>query len=255
MSNNHKGYLIAGNWKMNGSLDKNFSLIESIKNFNLYDKKNSEILICPPDLYLSQVRKMLLDCEITFGAQNVSKEKVSGAFTGETSSFMLSDLGCAYCIIGHSERRLYHGESEEIIAEKFLRLLESQITPIFCLGEPINIRNEGNHTQYVISQLENVANIIGIDKFKNTVIAYEPVWAIGTGMSASPDQAQEMHLLLRSFFSESGIADTIRIIYGGSVKPINAKELFSMPDIDGALIGGASLISDDFLSIYESSLN
>ena len=255
MSNTHKGYLIAGNWKMNGSLDQDFSLIESIKNFNSYDKASSEILVCPPDLYLIQVRKILLDSEIAFGSQNVSKEKVSGAFTGETSSCMLNDLGCSYCIIGHSERRLYHGESAEMIAEKFLRLLESQITPIFCLGEPIDIRSAGSHNQYVISQLEDVANIIGVDKFKNTVIAYEPVWAIGTGMSASPDQAQEMHLLIRSFFSGSGIADTIRIIYGGSVKPMNAKELFLMPDIDGALIGGASLISDDFLSIYEASLN
>ena len=251
--NKKRDNLIAGNWKMNGSLKQNSSLITDIKRTEGLDKGISELLVCPPDPYLSQARSLLSDVNIHLGAQNVSKEVNSGAFTGEVSAKMLQDLDCSYCIIGHSERRANHNESDDIITEKFFRLLENKITPILCVGESLEAREFGNYDDFVLSQLERVSNKIGIDKFLNTVIAYEPIWAIGTGVSASSEQAQEMHLLLRSFFSDSIIADSIRIIYGGSVKPSNSKELFSMPDIDGALIGGASLNSKDFLNIYKSS--
>jgi len=216
-----------------------------------------DILVCPPAPYLGQAASHSEPLPIAIGAQNVSQHE-SGAYTGEVSLAMLSELGCEYVLLGHSERRELFLESDQIIADKFAACVDNQsasVTPILCIGETLEDRQAGNTEEVVNSQLDVVINKVGIAAFENAVIAYEPVWAIGTGETASPEQAQEVHAFIRAKLNrlDSAIADKIRIVYGGSVKPSNAAELFAQKDIDGGLIGGASLDVASFSGICEAT--
>jgi len=245
--------LVAANWKMNGTLSENQGLISDIKS-GLASDLSTEIVICPPYPYLPEIQRLLDGCGIQLGAQNVSEHE-SGAYTGEVSVSMLKDYGCTYVIVGHSERRNIHGESDHVVAEKFKMVVSCGMVPILCLGELLDEREAGITEEVVSRQLLEVINIAGIDSFENAVIAYEPVWAIGTGLTATPEQAEEVHAFIRLQLARhsDSIADRIKILYGGSVKADNAAELFSRADIDGGLIGGASLIATDFLTICQST--
>lgn len=241
--------IVAANWKMNGNLDSIRPLVEGIL-AGIGSDCNAEVVLCPPAIYISEVGHLLQESEISLGAQNVSNQE-SGAFTGEISVKMLQDYACQHVIVGHSERRNTYGESDQLVAEKFARVLDAGMTPILCVGELLQEREAGNTEEIVARQLDAVIEKSGIGAFASAIIAYEPVWAIGTGQTATPDQAQEVHAFIRLRLArhDDAIADKITIQYGGSVKPDNAQELFSMADIDGGLIGGASLIVEDFLSI------
>lgn len=240
--------LIAGNWKMNGSLAVNAGLLAEL----LSSSVNSpcEVLICVPSVYLAQCEGMLSNASIAYGAQDVSAHS-SGAYTGEVSSAMLADFSCRYVIVGHSERRAYHHESNELVAQKALQALRSNICPIVCVGETLEQREAGKTNEVVIAQLRAVMDLLDDGALARIVVAYEPVWAIGTGKTATPEMAQDVHAVLRSTLAERSeyAAEKVRILYGGSMKPENARELLAMPDIDGGLIGGASLKAADFLSI------
>ncbi|MDM8567594.1 triose-phosphate isomerase [Candidatus Halobeggiatoa sp. HSG11] len=244
--------LVVGNWKMNGSYEANRSLINGIKQ-NIASVKNSEMAVCPPFVYLSQMKRLLKDTNIGWGAQNVSQQE-PGAFTGEIAIGMLVDFDCKYVIVGHSERRSLYGESDELIAEKFATVQAAGLIPILCIGELLEEREAGNTEAVVKRQLDAVLNSQGVASLEKSVIAYEPVWAIGTGKTATPQQAQDVHAFIRGQISalDAKVAEKVQILYGGSVKGSNAKELFAMPDIDGGLIGGASLKADDFLAIGQA---
>jgi triosephosphate isomerase len=241
-------YLVAGNWKMNGGTAVNEELCDRIV-AGLSQSAAVELLVCPPFPYLEAVGNKLAGTGVSLGAQNVSQH-ASGAYTGEVSAPMLKDLGCKYVIVGHSERRAMH-ESSEIVAEKFAAALRQELTPILCVGETLEERTSGRMETVIASQLEAVLGGPGIEAIASAVIAYEPVWAIGTGRTASPDQAQEVHQYIRNILAKRDvdIASSVQILYGGSVKGDNAAGLFSMPDIDGGLIGGASLNAAEFLAI------
>ena len=241
--------LVAGNWKLNGNKQSVTGLIEGILG-GIQDVKKAEVAVCPPYVYLPQVADMLKDSPVQWGAQNVS-EHDSGAFTGEIAVSMLNDFACKYTIIGHSERRSIYGETDDQIVQKFAALKAAGIIPILCVGELLEEREAGKTEEVVGRQVDAVLNVAGIEQFKNTVIAYEPVWAIGTGVTATPEQAQEVHAFIRQRLAakDSDVANGVQILYGGSVKPDNAAELFAKQDIDGGLIGGASLQVDGFLSI------
>lgn len=244
--------LVAGNWKMNGSKMMARNLLEAIK-ANAPQSSHVEVAVLPPLVFLSETQKLLENSMIRWGAQNLATEK-DGAYTGEVSGEMLKEFACTYVLVGHSERRQYYGETNTIVAKKYQRAIESDLIPILCVGETLAER-ESNQTLAVIKQqLMAVIENSGVKQLQNGIIAYEPVWAIGTGLSATPEQAQEVHLAIRQLVAEHSpdIAENLRILYGGSVKPANAKALFSMPDIDGGLIGGASLDANDFISIYQS---
>ncbi len=241
--------MVAGNWKLNGSSESNKLLIDGIKQ-GLGEVKKAQVVVCPPSVYLGQVNDLIDGTEILLGVQNVS-EQVSGAYTGEISVSMLGDFSCKYAILGHSERRSLYAESDELVAKKFAAVKEAHLVPIFCVGELLEER-EANQTEDVVArQIDAVIDLVGISAFKDVVIAYEPVWAIGTGKTATPQQAQDVHAFIRQRLAthDAEIAQQTRILYGGSVKPSNAKEIFNMPDIDGGLIGGASLKAEDFLAI------
>ncbi|MEK8016520.1 MAG: triose-phosphate isomerase [Candidatus Parabeggiatoa sp.] len=244
--------LVAGNWKMNGSLQNNQSLIESLKQ-NATGLK-AEMAVCPPFVYLQQVSELLKGTAISWGGQNVSQND-QGAFTGEIATNMLVDFGCKYVIVGHSERRNLYGESDELVAEKFAKAQSAKLIPILCVGELLEEREASETENVVKRQLEAVINLQGIGSLAQSVIAYEPVWAIGTGKTATPQQAQDVHAFIRGQIAkqDAGIAEKVQILYGGSVKGSNAAELFAMPDIDGGLIGGASLKADDFLTICQAA--
>lgn len=248
-----RGYLVAGNWKMNGSNDANRALVEGIV-AGVPANKDVQLLVCPPFPYISSVAGLIEGSSVLLGAQNVSQH-ASGAFTGETAGSMLRDAGCEYVIVGHSERRALMGETSKIVAEKFKASLDTGLTPILCVGETLEQRESGQTKTVIDEQLNAVLDEVGIDEFRNAVIAYEPVWAIGTGVTASPEQAQEVHRHIRALLESKNVevAEGIKILYGGSVKGDNAAGLFSNPDIDGGLIGGASLKSDDFLAIAEAA--
>lgn len=241
--------LVAGNWKMNTNIDEAINLLVDINN-RLEEEK---AIICVPFTHISVAMEIAGD-NIFIGAQNVS-EFENGAYTGEVSAKMLQSLGVKYAIVGHSERRQYFNESDETVLNKLKRLLEVEISPIFCCGELLETRKNLQHEFFVASQLENVLFKLNEEELKKTIIAYEPIWAIGTGKTASPEQAQSMHNNIRktlaSKFGDS-VAEQITILYGGSVKPDNASELFSQPDIDGALVGGASLDANSFTDIIQS---
>jgi triosephosphate isomerase len=241
--------LIAGNWKMHGSRGENAELIEGLL-LGLPAQTAAEIVVCPPFVYLWEVGRLLKSSSIALGAQSVCAEMV-GAFTGEASAAMLKDIGCKYVIVGHSERRALYKEDDELVARKFLAAQAQGLIPILCVGETLDERERGQTTQVVSRQLRAVLDLAGVAAMAASVIAYEPVWAIGTGKNATPAQAQEVHAHIRAEVAgrDAKIAADLRVLYGGSVKAANARELFSMPDVDGGLVGGASLKADEFLKI------
>jgi triosephosphate isomerase len=245
--------LVAANWKMNGSSQSNQSLLDALKQ-GMNKIPNAEVAVCPPFVYLSQVKEVLKGTAITWGAQNLSHES-PGAFTGEIAANMLLDFNCKYVIVGHSERRHLYGESDELVAKKFASAQSVGLIPIFCVGELLEERESGKTETVVQQQMDAVINLQGVTALKSAVIAYEPVWAIGTGKTATPEQAQEVHAFIRQHLAkqDAKIAEQVQILYGGSVKGSNAKELFTMPDIDGGLIGGASLKADEFLTICQAA--
>jgi triosephosphate isomerase len=237
--------LVVGNWKMNGSRETNIALVRSIVAQSV-NVTNAEMALCAPFVYLNDVAELLRDEDVGLGAQDVSVH-LSGAYTGEIAASMLVDCGCKYVIIGHSERRQYHAESNLLVAQKALTALKSGLTPIICLGESLDERNNDRVESVVGEQLQAVQSVLGFAGLQQSVIAYEPVWAIGTGLTASPEQAQDVHRFIRSRLGE--IAQKVNVIYGGSVKSANAEELFAQQDIDGALVGGASLDAKEFIGI------
>lgn len=243
---------------MNGSLFANSSLladvVSGISSISSNGVASCEVLVCVPSVYLPQVETLLKSSNIKFGAQDVSAHK-SGAYTGEVSATMLSEFSCQYVIVGHSERRAYHAESNDVVAQKALRALEMGIAPIVCVGETLEERESGKTNDVVTAQLQAVLNVMNDQGLEKMVVAYEPVWAIGTGKTATPEMAQEVHLVLRNLIAgrHADMAIKMRILYGGSMKADNAKELLAMPDIDGGLIGGASLKANDFLAIINSA--
>jgi len=241
--------MVAGNWKMNGSRESNSALVKGIIEGSS-QVSSAEILVCPPFVYISDVAGQLEGTTIAFGAQDVAKEEV-GAYTGEVSVGMLKDIGCRYTIVGHSERRALYGDTDSIVAQKFAAAQNGGITPVLCVGELLEEREAGQTEAVVEKQLQAVVDLVGIAALAQSVIAYEPVWAIGTGKTASPQEAQDVHAFIRGWIAkeDAAIAEKVRILYGGSVKAANAKELFSQTDIDGGLIGGASLAADEFVSI------
>jgi len=245
-----RSHLIVGNWKMNGSLAANQDLLLAIKKD--LGQPSCKVAVCVPALYVSQVQNLYTASPVLWGAQDVSSFE-SGAFTGEMSANMLRDFGVRYVLCGHSERRQYHGETDETVALKAQRALASGITPIVCLGETLAQRDAGETAEVVKRQLAAVIHANG-HCISEIVVAYEPVWAIGTGKTASPEQAQEVHAMLRrQLAAASKQAEGIAILYGGSMNASNAVSLLSQPDINGGLVGGASLKAADFLSIVAAA--
>ncbi len=248
--------LVAGNWKMNGTLSTIDPLVNGIKS-GITGLEQVEIAICPSFIYLEYVSNLIDDCPISLGAQNASNEN-EGAYTGEVSCAMLNDIGCHYAILGHSERRSLYGEKSDLVAEKYIQTQASGLVPILCVGESFEERESGKMEDVISQQMRAVLDKVGAEGFKKAVIAYEPVWAIGTGLTATPDQAQEVHSFIRDLVAEYEeervVAEQIRILYGGSVKPENAAEIFAMKDIDGGLIGGAALKPEDFLGICQAAV-
>jgi triosephosphate isomerase len=242
-------YLVAGNWKMNGSLKANADLLSGI-GAQAASVPDVELLVCPPSVYLDSVNKSL-PAGVQLGAQNLSDQLKPGAFTGELHGAMLTEFGCRYVLIGHSERRALYHETDLKAAEKYRAAQTLGLIPVLCLGETLEERESGTTEAVLTRQLAAVIDLCGIESFKSAVVAYEPVWAIGTGKTASPEQAQAAHAFLRGLLAgrDAKIAGSTRLLYGGSCKPDNAHELFSCPDIDGGLIGGASLKASDFLAI------
>lgn len=247
--------LIAGNWKMHGSRSQVQVLIEGIKK-GASAFSSIEILILPTFVHLAQSHDLLTNSAIKLGAQDLYLG-AQGAFTGAVSGPMLKDIGCQYVLIGHSERRSIFQEDLKLVAEKFKAALDAGLKPILCVGETRAQRENGETERVIREQLESVINLVGIDAFRQAVIAYEPVWAIGTGLTAMPEQAQEVHLFIRKLLAQINvdIAKTICILYGGSMKAENAASLLAMPDIDGGLIGGASLDANSFLAICAAAQN
>ncbi len=241
--------LVAGNWKMHGSRAETASLVEGLT-AALGDAPVSEVAVCPPFVYLVDAAAALEGSEIRLGAQDLAVEP-SGAYTGEIAGTMLRDVGCHFVIVGHSERRSLYGETDGVVAAKYRAAQRDGLVPILCVGETLEER-EREVTEAVIErQLRAVLDSAAIASFERAVVAYEPVWAIGTGRTASPEQAQEVHGFIRGILAadDDTIADSVRILYGGSVKPSNAGDLFSMPDVDGGLVGGASLDAGGFAEI------
>lgn len=245
--------LVAGNWKMNGSRAASALLMDAVKR-GVSSASRAEVAVCPPFILIALAAEKLSGSSISWGGQNLSVHS-SGAYTGEISGPMLKDCGCTYVIVGHSERRALYGENDALVAEKFGAAQAAGLITILCVGETLAER-EANQTEAVVArQLEAVLAKHGIGSFKNAVVAYEPVWAIGTGKTATPQQAQDVHRFIRGKFSaqDKTCADNLRILYGGSMKGSNAKELLAQPDIDGGLIGGASLNAEEFLTICRAA--
>lgn len=234
---------------MHGSLSQNAELLDAVRS-GMDQVRNVDCAVCVPFPYLAQAQQKLSGSAVKWGAQDVHQLD-QGAFTGEVSAGMLRDFGCGYVIVGHSERRAYYGESSVLVAEKFLAAQQAGITPILCVGETLEQRESGITETVVAEQLDAIIRLGGVGVLRNSVVAYEPVWAIGTGKTASSAQAQAVHAFIRQRIAshDSQIASGLCILYGGSVKANNATELFAMPDIDGGLIGGASLVADEFLAI------
>jgi len=244
---------VAGNWKMYGSREFTRAMISGLV-AEFPGDAPCEIAICPPLPYLAEAAALSAGSPLLVGAQDVSNED-EGAFTGDVSGAMLADIGCRYAIVGHSERRSLHGEKDELVAAKFIAAQRHGLAPILCVGESLDEREAGRTEEVVGRQLGAVVGAAGIEAFSRAVIAYEPIWAIGTGRTASPEQAQAVHAFIRGLLrSENGtIADFIRVLYGGSVKAANAGDIFAMPDVDGGLVGGASLEVQGFASICRSA--
>lgn len=245
--------LVAGNWKMNGSLNSVKELIDGIK-AGIGSVGAAEVAVCPPYLFIPEAAASLKGSPVAWGGQNLSTE-ASGAYTGEISASMLLDFGCKYAIVGHSERRALYGEDDALVARKFAVARKAGLVPILCVGETLDEREGGITEEVVARQLDAVIDLEGVGALADAVVAYEPVWAIGTGKTASPQQAQEVHAFIRGRVAKEsvGVAQGLRILYGGSVKGANAAELFANDDIDGGLIGGASLEAGEFLTICRAA--
>ncbi len=250
-------FIIAGNWKMNGSTAVNQQWLQNFK-VAVSNFKDVEWIVFPPFLYISQISSELSQLpSISVGAQNIDSHD-NGAFTGEISAEMLNDFSCRYVLVGHSERRQFYAETNQIVAAKFLQAQKYNLKPILCVGETLEQRKQGLTQEIILQQINAIIDLSkSVEVFSNACIAYEPVWAIGTGEAATPTQAQEVHKFIRQHLAALNheIANNISILYGGSVKAANAKELFSMPDIDGGLIGGASLNANEFLEIGKQCIN
>lgn len=243
--------IVAGNWKMNKTLQEGIEFAKELKDVLANEKTNCDVVICSPFIHLASLATILEVSEIGVGAENCA-DKVSGAYTGEVSAEMVASTGAKYVILGHSERRAYYGETAEILKEKVKLALANNLTPIFCIGEVLEEREANKQNEVVYSQLADSLFELSNEDFSKIVLAYEPVWAIGTGRTASSAQAQEMHAYIRSVIAEKfgkEIAENTSILYGGSCNPSNAKELFSNTDVDGGLIGGASLKVNDFKGV------
>ncbi len=248
-----RNILVAGNWKMNGDTVGNAELVAGII-AGAPDSDRVELLVCPPYPYLGAVVAATAGSKVAVGSQNVSEHE-KGAFTGEVAPGMLRDIGCEYAIVGHSERRTLYGESSDDVAAKFKAALDAGLKPVLCVGETLEERQAEKTEAVVDEQLKAVLELVGIAAFANAVVAYEPVWAIGTGMTATPEQAQDVHAHIRQLFAghDANVAEGLQILYGGSMKGENAAGLLAKPDIDGGLIGGASLKAPDFLAIANAA--
>jgi triosephosphate isomerase len=244
--------LVIGNWKMNGSRDSNAVLLSGITTG--FSAKQADCAVCVPAPYLAQCQDALQGSPVAWGAQDVSAY-AAGAYTGEVAASMLADFACRYVIVGHSERRAYHKESNELVAQKTVAALAAGLTPVVCVGETLAEREAGQTNVVVCAQLQAVLDVLDTAALGKIVLAYEPVWAIGTGKTATPAMAQEVHAQLRQQVAtrDAAVAGGMRILYGGSMKPENAKELLAQPDIDGGLIGGAALKAVDFLGIVHAA--
>ena len=247
--------LVVGNWKMHGSTAQNRDLLDAIVSRTV-GVEEAGIAVAVPYPYLWQAQSILTDTHVSWGAQNVSQQE-KGAYTGEVSATMLVDFGCRYVIVGHSERRTLYGEDSPTVALKFKAAQAAGLTPILCIGETLDQREASVTEQVVAEQLDAVMELTGVNALSNSVLAYEPVWAIGTGKTATPQQAQDVHAFIRSRIAalDPEVSAKLQILYGGSVKASNAAELFGMSDIDGGLIGGASLIADEFIAICDAAKN
>ena len=243
--------IVAGNWKMNASKESVNSLIEGI--LSGMSDVSSDVIVCAPFPYLSQVESLIINSDLMLGAQNLNVN-LKGAFTGEVSADMIKDFGAQHVIVGHSERRSLYGETSTVVAEKTKAAIDAGLTPLLCVGESLEERESGRTEAVVAEQLNAVISLLGIDAFDGIIIAYEPVWAIGTGLTASPEQAQSVHLFIRKLLADSSerVAQKTPILYGGSMNASNAADLISCADIDGGLIGGAALKADDFLQICKA---
>lgn len=246
--------IVAGNWKMNKNFQEAEALMLQLANYIKNQPANCQVYIAPPALYLSKGKEIFADNKVEVYTQDIS-EHISGAYTGEISVEMIKSMELNGSIIAHSERRQYHGETDSHAQKKIKNLLEAGLTPIYCNGETLEQRKAGEHFNIVKNQTETALFGLSAEEIKKVVIAYEPVWAIGTGETATPEQAQEIHAFIRNLIAEKygkEVADEVSILYGGSVKPDNAKDIFSQPDIDGGLIGGAALKLEDFSKIIEA---
>lgn len=243
--------IVAGNWKMNGSKESVSLLVNGLLRM---EGSSSQVVVAPAFPYLSQVSELLSGSHIVLAAQNAS-EQPKGAFTGEVSTSMLNDFGVKYVLAGHSERRSLYGESDAMVALKVKAILAEGLIPMLCIGETLEERESDKTLEVCERQLNAVIELVGIDAFENIVIAYEPVWAIGTGVSASAEQAQDVHESIRKYLStfSVSVSQQSQILYGGSVKASSSQALFAMPDIDGALVGGASLDADEFIAIIKAA--
>ncbi len=243
-------YLVAGNWKMYGNTSANSALIEGIR-AGLASVPSVQVLVCPPLPYIAAVKQAASGSTLLVGAQNLAAQDKEGAYTGETLGTMLQEVGCSHVIVGHSERRALFGDIDAVVAQKVRAALSAGLKPIFCVGETLAEREAGTTEQIIGRQLDAVLAMITVAELKTLVIAYEPVWAIGTGKTASPEQAQAVHAFIRARIAklDAKIAGLLPILYGGSVKPDNARQIFAQADVDGGLIGGASLKAHDFLQI------
>jgi len=247
--------LIAGNWKMNGTKAEAAELLNGIK-AGVAGMQRVDVAVCPPFPYLYLAEQLLADSAIAWGSQDVS-EHAGGAFTGQISAAMLKDFGCRYAIVGHSERRQFNGESDALVASKYAQAVASGVVPVLCVGETLEERESGKTEEVVARHIDAVLSGSGVEAFGAGIVAYEPVWAIGTGVTAMPEQAQEVHAFVRERIAarDKNIAEGLRLLYGGSMKPGNAAELIAQPDIDGGLIGGASLKAADFIAICQAGDN
>jgi len=250
-----RNQIAAANWKMNLTYQQGEQLIDDISNAGIHLKDNQRAVFAVPFPYLMMAQNKLSAATNYFASAQNCYNKKSGAYTGEISTEMLYSMDIKYCVLGHSERREYFNESNQMLAEKLILCLEYNITPIFCCGEPLSIREAGTQNGYVETQLKESLFSFSAEQLQKIVIAYEPIWAIGTGKTATTEQAQEMHAHVRAVLAKqygNSVADNISILYGGSVKANNAKELFACPDVDGGLVGGASLIAKDFIEIIKA---
>ena len=247
--------IVAANWKLNGNSSMVNSLVAAIDQ-HATNATSVDVVICPPFPYLAASKELVQANNAHLGAQNVAQE-IQGAYTGEVSAEMLVEIGCHHVIVGHSERRQYYGETDVIIAKKFVRAQEAGLIPIACVGESLEQREQGEMESTIVRQVLAIIGEAGVANLPTAIIAYEPIWAIGTGKTASPAQAQEVHALIRNELAKhsADVAEQIRILYGGSVKADNAKELFAQIDIDGGLIGGASLDAQQFNAIVSAAAN